>query len=63
MCRSSWTNGKKNINIKGKVINNKAMKISQSTDDTQILLDGTEQVLIEKPSIIVQILLLIRAFL
>ena len=63
MCRSSWTNGKKNINIKRKVINNKAMKISQSTDDTQILLDGTEQVLMEKPSIIVQILLLIRAFL
>ena len=29
--------------IKGKVISDKEMKISQYADDTQILLDGTEQ--------------------
>ena len=34
---------RKNINIKGKVINNKEMKISQYADNTQILLVGTEQ--------------------
>ena len=32
---------RKNINIKGIVINNKVMKISQYADDTQILLDHT----------------------
>ena len=34
---------RKNINIKGKVINNKEMKISQYADNTQIFLVGTEQ--------------------
>ena len=43
MCRSPWTDVKKNINIKGIVINNKEMKIRQYANDTQILLDGTEQ--------------------
>ena len=38
---------RKHINIKGIVINNKEMKISQYADDTQILLDGTEQSLRE----------------
>ena len=47
MCRSPWTDVKKNINIKGKVINNKEMKIRQYEDDAQILLDGTEQSLRE----------------
>ena len=37
LCRSSWTNVKKNINIKGILINNEEMKISQYADDTQIL--------------------------
>ena len=52
MCRSSWTNVKKNINIKGIVINNKEMKISQYADDTQILLDGTERSLRESLQIL-----------
>ena len=34
---------RKNINIKGMVMNNKEMKISQYADDTQINLDSTEQ--------------------
>ena len=38
---------RKNINIKGIVINNNAMKISQYADDTQILLEGTERSLRE----------------
>ena len=38
---------RKNINIKGIVINNKEMNISQYEDDTQILLDFTEQSLRE----------------
>ena len=52
MCRSSWTTVKKNINIKGIVINNKEMKISQYADDTYILLDGTEQSLRENHQIL-----------
>ena len=40
MCRSSWTNVEKNINIKGIVINNQ--------DIIQLLLGGTEKSLREK---------------
>ena len=43
---------RKKINIKGKAINNKEMKISQYADDTQILLDGTEHSLGESLQIL-----------
>ena len=43
---------RKNIYIKGKVINNKELKISQYADGTQIILDGTEQYLRESLQIL-----------
>ena len=52
MCKCSWKNVTKNINIKGIVINNKEMKICQYADNTQILLDGTEQSLKENLQIL-----------
>ena len=52
MCKCSWKNVTKNINIKGIVINNKEMKICQYAHNTQILLDGTEQSLKENLQIL-----------
>ena len=40
MCRSSWTNLKKDINIKGIVINYKEVQISVHADDALIFLNG-----------------------
>ena len=56
MCRSSWTNVKKDINIKGIVINFKEMQISEYADDAIIFLDGKAITTEREPPNIVKIL-------